>query len=175
MTCGWCWTSSKSSRSFLHEDDFEIRFRDHCLRHAGAGGGQAQLFGRLGGELRKSDLGPMAAMAPTSMTRKVDHSDPAMTVTQASVGGPQGDQTVTMKYSTDGKETTNEMMGAPVKSVATWDGETLLIKTKLEIQGMEIGLTDKWALSDGGKTLTDTSHIVSPQGEFDVVYVLVKK
>src|ERR1700735_3038359 len=56
----------------------------------------------------KSVFGPMPP--PTSMTRKVVHSDPALSVEQ-SQSGPQGDQNTTMKYSTDGKETTNSMMG----------------------------------------------------------------
>ncbi|MBZ5603391.1 MAG: hypothetical protein LAO79_13905 [Acidobacteriia bacterium] len=121
----------------------------------------------------KSNLGPMPP--PQSMTRKVEHSDPALTMTQATVGGPQGDQTVTMKISTDGKETTNEMMGTPAKTKATWDGDALVINLSVDFGGTEIKLTEKWSLGDDGKTLTDTTHIVAPQGEFDVVYVMNKK
>ena len=46
--------------------------------------------------------------------------------------------TTTVKYSTDGKETTNEMMGAPTKSTAKWDGNALLVVTKADFQGNEI-------------------------------------
>ena len=121
----------------------------------------------------KSNLGPMPP--PTSMTRKVDHSDPAMSMTQATVGSPQGDQTFTLKITTDGKESTNEMMGTQAKTKALWEGNTLVINVAFEIQGTEIKLTEKWALSDDGKTLTDNTHFVIPQGEFDLVYVLNKK
>lgn len=121
----------------------------------------------------KSTFGPIPP--PDSMTRKIDHADPAMTVTQSTTGGPQGDQTATMKYSTDGKETTNEMMGAPVKATATWEGSALMIKMAANFGGTDITITDKWTLSDDGNTLTDISHIVAPQGEFDVTYVLAKK
>src|ERR1700735_4544228 len=97
----------------------------------------------------KSEFGPMPP--PTSMTRKVDHSDPAISYTEATVGGPQGDSTITMKCSTDGKETTNEMMGNPVKVTAKWDGDALVVSAKLDLQGNEITLTDKWTLSADGK------------------------
>ena len=78
----------------------------------------------------KSNFGPMPA--PTTMTRKVDHHDPAMTVDQTTTGGPQGDQTATMKYSTDGKETTNSMMGNDMKSKAVWEGKTLVVNSSLD-------------------------------------------
>ena len=121
----------------------------------------------------KSNFGPMPP--PTSMTRKIDHQDPAMTVEQVTTGGPQGDQSATMKYSTDGKETTNQMMGNDIKTKATWDGSALLIAMTADFGGNEIKLTDKWTLSDDGKVLTDVLHIASPQGEFDITYVMNKK
>jgi hypothetical protein len=121
----------------------------------------------------KSEFGPMPG--PASMTRKIEHSDPGLTVTQATTGGPQGDQTMTMKYSTDGKETVNQFMGNDVKAKANWDGKTLVIAMTADFGGNEIKLTNKWTLSDDGKTLTDASHIAMPQGEFDMTYVMTKK
>lgn len=121
----------------------------------------------------KSEWGPMPP--PQSMTRKVDHSDPTLSYTEATVGGPQGDTTVTMKCSTDGKETTNEMMGTPVKTTAKWEGDALTVSAKLDLQGNEITLIDKWTLSADGKVLTDARHIGTPQGEFDLTYVMNKK
>jgi hypothetical protein len=121
----------------------------------------------------KCEFGPIPP--PDSMTRKVDHADPAMTVTQTQTGGPQGDQTSTAKYTTDGKENVNQMMGNDVKSKATWEGNSLVIASKLDMQGNEIALTSKWTLSADGKVLTDLWHIATPQGEFDVTYVLNKK
>jgi hypothetical protein len=108
----------------------------------------------------KSDFGPIPP--PATMTRKVEHSDPAMTVTTIQTGGAQGDSTVTQKFATDGKETTNEMMGSPTKSTAKWDGGNLVVVTK-------------GSLSADGKVLTDAWHLVTPQGEFDLTYVMNKK
>jgi hypothetical protein len=120
----------------------------------------------------KSNFGPMPP--PTSMTRKIDHTDPALTVTQA-MSGPQGDQNATMKYATDGKETTNNFMGQDVKSTGKWDGPAVVITTKADFGGTEVTLVDKWTLSDDGKVMTDLLHIVSPQGEFDITYVMNKQ
>jgi hypothetical protein len=121
----------------------------------------------------KSDFGPMPA--PSAMTRKVEHSDPSLTYTQEVQGGPQGDQTITMKYSTDGSETTNDLMGNPLKTTAKWDGSALVITGKADFGGNEVTLTDKWTLSDDGKVLTDALHFESSQGAADVTYVMNKK
>ena len=120
----------------------------------------------------KSTFGPMPP--PTSMTRKVTHEDPSVTVVQAQ-SGPQGDQNTTLKYLTDGKETTNNFMGQDVKSNGKWEGEKLVFTTKADFGGAEVKLVDTWSLSADGKVLTDILHIVSPQGEFDITYVLNKK
>jgi hypothetical protein len=120
----------------------------------------------------KSVFGPMPP--PTAMTRTIDHKDPALSVVSA-ISSPQGDQNSTFKYSTDGKETTNSMMGNDVKSTAAWEGKTLVIKSAANFGGADVKLTDKWTLSDDGKTLTDALSISAPQGDFDITYVLVKQ
>jgi hypothetical protein len=120
----------------------------------------------------KSNLGPMPP--PTSLTRKVDHKEPAVTVDTAQ-SGPQGDISTTFKYATDGKETTNSFMGSDLKCTAAWEGKTLVINSKGEFGGSEVKLVSKWTLSDDGKTLTDASHITMAQGEIDITYVLAKQ
>lgn len=121
----------------------------------------------------KSEFGPMPP--PSAMTRKVEHNDPSLEYTQETSGGQNGDQSIKMKYSTDGTETTNDMMGNPLKTTAKWDGSALVITGKADFGGNEITLTDKWTLSDDGKVLTDALHIDSPQGAFDITYVMNKK
>jgi hypothetical protein len=120
----------------------------------------------------KSTFGPMPP--PSSMTRKIDHKDPAMTVDEARVS-EQGDMKTTMKYSTDGKETTNSMMGNDVKSTAVWEGKTLVIKSAANFGGSDFKLTDKWTLGEDGKTLTDVLAISGPPGDFEMTFVLVKQ
>jgi hypothetical protein len=120
----------------------------------------------------KSVFGPMPP--PTSLTSKIDHKDPDLSVT-TSQSGPQGDRTDTMKYSTDGKETTNSMMGNDVKSKAVWQDKTLVITSNANFGGADVKFTSKFSLSDDGKTLTQLLSISAPQGDFDLTYVLVKQ
>jgi hypothetical protein len=120
----------------------------------------------------KSTFGPMPP--PTSMTRKIVHKDPDLSVETAQ-SGDQGDMNTTAKYSTDGKETTNSMMGNDVKSKAVWDGKNLMITSAANFGGTDVKLTNKWSLSDDGKTLTDALSISTPQGDFEMTFVLLKQ
>lgn len=120
----------------------------------------------------KSTFGPLPP--PTSITSKIDHKDPDLSVV-TSQSGPQGDQTSTFKYSTDGKETTNSMMGNDMKSKAVWEGKTLVVNSSLDAGGAQIKLISKYSLSDDGKTLTQALSISSPGGDFDMNIVLAKQ
>ena len=108
------------------------------------------------------------------MTCKIAHKDPDLNIEQQ-LSGAQGDQTMSFKYSTDGKETTNSMMGNDVKSTAAWEGKVLVVKSSLDAGGAQVKLTSKYSLSDDGKTLTQALSISAPQGDFDLTYVLVKQ
>lgn len=123
-------------------------------------------------DLNKSVFGP--APPPTSMTLIIDHRDPDISLHQSSTG-PEGDRNVIAKYSTAGKETVNDFMGTPVKSKAHWDGKTLVIDSSLDSGGAEVKLTQKWILSDGGKTLTDVLSSSSAQGDLEITFVLIKQ
>jgi hypothetical protein len=118
----------------------------------------------------KSVFGPLPP--PTSITTKISHKDPDLTVATTQVGP---DQESTFKYSTDGKETTNSMQGNEVKSKAVWEGKTLVVSSNLDAGGAQIKLTAKYSLSDDGKTLTNALTINSPGGDFDLNIVLVKQ
>lgn len=120
----------------------------------------------------KSVFGPMPP--PTSLTRKIDHKEPAVSVEEAR-SSPQGDMNNTLKYSTDGKETTNSIMGNEIKSKAVWEGKTLVITSAANFGGTDYKLVDKWTLAEDGKTLTDVQAISAPQGDFELTWVLIKQ
>jgi hypothetical protein len=116
----------------------------------------------------KSTFGPMPP--PTTLVAKIDHKDPDL-----SIETTQNDQVQTAKYSTDGKETTNSMMGNDMKSKAVWEGKTLVVNSSLDAGGAAVKLVSKYSLSDDGKTLTQVLSISSPGGDFDMNIVLVKQ
>ncbi|HWR54494.1 MAG TPA: hypothetical protein VN428_25525 [Bryobacteraceae bacterium] len=120
----------------------------------------------------KSEFGPMPA--PTSMTEKITHEDPKI-VTAVKSSSERGDFEYELKYMIDGSESVNEIRGNPAKSIAKWDGDTLAIVTKASFNGNELTMSDKWNLSEDGKTLTVKRHMASSMGEGDVTYVFEKQ
>jgi len=120
----------------------------------------------------KSEFGPMPP--PSSMMGKVTHEDPKLKLT-VKQSGERGDFEYEMNYSTDGKETTNEMRGNTMKSIAKWDGDELVIETKGAFGDNAVTLQDRMSLSADGKTLTLKRHFSSSMGEADQTYILEKQ
>ncbi|MBI3682056.1 MAG: hypothetical protein HY235_16860 [Acidobacteria bacterium] len=120
----------------------------------------------------KSDFGPMPP--PDKYEQKVEHSDPDMKVTTTQVG-QQGEFTSDVSYNTEGKETTNQLRGNAMKSVARWDGDTLVVDSKLDFQGNEITISDKWSLAEEGKSIIIQRKLNTPQGELEMKVVLAKQ
>jgi len=118
----------------------------------------------------KSNFGPLPAPA----SRKVEHKDPALTMTETQTGGPLGEVTTTARFSTDGKETINKAMGGDAKSTATWDGSALAIVMKGEVQGRPLTLSERWTLSDDGQVMTVVRHLVVAQANLAATYVMNK-
>jgi hypothetical protein len=112
---------------------------------------------------------------PDSMTIKVTHAEPKLT-TATKQSSQMGDFEMKSTYTTDGKECTNEgFQGAPMKSVVKWEGDTLVLETKGQFGDSDFTMTQKWTLSDDGKTLTVAQHIASGMGDIDQKLVLDKQ
>ena len=138
----------------------------------GAATAKPNFSGDWKANIDKCDFGPMPP--PSSINAKVSHTDPELKVTTVQKSD-QGDRTTDSKFNTEGKETTNQLGPMEAKSTAVWEGDTLVITSKFEIQGNEIKSQEKWSLSEDGKTLKRAAHISAPQGEFDLVYVFDKQ
>jgi hypothetical protein len=115
----------------------------------------------------KSVFGPIPP--PSAMTRTVEQKGSDISMKQSMIGP---DMDFTMKYLADGKETVNTFMGTDVKSKATWEGNSLMIRNSL---GAEPVSTNKWTLSNDGKIWTDVWSVSSPQGSFEVTYIFVRQ
>ena len=88
----------------------------------------------------------------------------------------QGTNTTESTYTTDGKECVNKgFMDSEMKSTAKWDGDVLVIDSKMDMQGNAITITNRWTLSGDGKGLTVAMHFASPMGDGDVKMVYEKK
>jgi hypothetical protein len=122
--------------------------------------------------LAKSDYGKFPT--PISVTRKIDHTGSKLTFTTTQKG-PQGDVNSKLAYTTDGKDSLNEVAGGESKGTAQWIGEMLIIESSRVFQGATLKQKEIWRLSSDGKVLTIDSHVSIPNGEFDVMQVFDKQ
>lgn len=119
----------------------------------------------------KSEFGPMPK--PDKADYVVAHKDPEMNV-KSTVVSQMGEMTNEEKILTDGTEFTNNFRGQEVKGTAKWDGQTLIVTRKLDMQGATITIVGKWTLSEDGKTITQDLKISTPQGELAQKLILEK-
>jgi hypothetical protein len=110
----------------------------------------------------KSSFGEFPA--PSSLTMKIGHEDPNLKVA-TTMAGDFGEFSWEAAYTTDGKECTNTMRDSESKSVLKWEGDNLLINTKGSFGGNDMTISDKWNLSEDGKTLMIERKFSSSQGE----------
>ncbi|HUA61893.1 MAG TPA: hypothetical protein VML19_24265 [Verrucomicrobiae bacterium] len=111
----------------------------------------------------KSEFGQFPA--PSSMTQKVSHAEPNLTV-ETKMASDMGEFAINAKYTTDGKECTNQGFGgSEAKSTVKWDGDALLMETKGSFGDNQYTMKDKWTLSEGGKVLTIQRTFSSGMGD----------
>jgi hypothetical protein len=87
----------------------------------------------------------------------------------------QGKQDYTLTFKTDGSETSNKIADREMKITAKWDGPVLVVALKLNMQGQDIDIQQKWTLSGDGATLTQAVHLTSAMGETDQKLVYEKQ
>jgi hypothetical protein len=138
------------------------------------GGSQPNFAGTWKLNLTKSNFGQIPP--PTSQTDTIEDNEPSVKIAEDQKGGMMGDMNLTTTVSTDGKETTSTGMGgAPVTSIAHWDGVALVVDSKTSFQGSDIKIKDTYTLSSDGKTLTEVTHVESGMGNFDSTSVYDKQ
>jgi hypothetical protein len=86
---------------------------------------------------------------PNAILIKIDHKEPAFTE-EWTMSTPEGERSFQAKYTTDGKETEQEVMGRTAKTSAKWEGNALVIEFKTD----EGFFKRKITLSADGKTIT---------------------
>jgi hypothetical protein len=86
---------------------------------------------------------------PDAIMIKIDHKEPTFTE-EWSMSTPEGARSFQAKYTTDGKETEQEVMGQMSKTSAKWEGAALMIEWTSEGNFFKRKIT----LSADGKTMT---------------------
>jgi hypothetical protein len=142
------------------------------LSGAPARAAEPNLSGEWTLNLEKSDYGKFPT--PISVSRKIDHTGSKLIFTTTQKGA-QGEVTSKLAYTTDGKESVNEVAGGQSKGTAQWIGGILIIESSREFQGVTLKQKEIWRLSSDDKVLTIDSHVSIPNGEFDVKQVFDKQ
>lgn len=104
----------------------------------------------------KSDFGT----GPVSESRldKIDIKGVNMKDTITQKVRHRDESTYDMIYTLDGKECTNHVNGNLVKATAHWDGDELVIDSKV-FALRHADIEDRWSLSADGKTITLRRHM----------------
>lgn len=103
-------------------------------------------------DVAQSSFGMM--QGPTKETLVVEHQEPALKVVATRVSA-RGERTTTSTYTTDGKESKNTGgMGNEVVSTLKWEGAVLTNASRMQMQGTDVSVAEKWSVAPGGKTLT---------------------
>lgn len=107
---------------------------------------------------------------PSEIVIKFDHKDTALNESMMLVTGG-GDRTMDLKYTTDGKEASQELMGTTGQSIVKWEGDTLSIEWKIEGGSFN----RKVSVSADGKTMTMVVKQTSPDGNSSTDTVILEK
>jgi hypothetical protein len=100
--------------------------------------------------LEKSKLnGP----APTSHLVLIDQQGSKITEVTG-MFSQRGEARSTVVYNLDGKPSTNSSRGLPMRSSASWEGNTLVLQSKVAGGAQPVTISEKQTLSSDGKTLT---------------------
>lgn len=128
----------------------------------------------------KSELGQFGRFATKVI--KADQKTDSITISRTAPSFNGDDVTTTETLHFDGKQTETPVFGTSKKtSTVKWsdDGQTMIINYTLLLdfngQTNEIKGSEKWSLSDGGKTLTVSNTASSDQGEFSTKAVYDKQ
>ncbi len=136
-----------------------------------ASGARPDFSGTWKLNVAKSDFGPIPG--PETQTETITQGDSSLKIAIKETG-PQGDRDYVLNMTMDGKENVNNP-GVEMKSTTAFEGSALIINTKLNFQGNDIGIKDTVTLSVDGKTLTMNRHLNSPMGELDQKFVYDKQ
>ncbi|HEX8146987.1 MAG TPA: hypothetical protein VF591_07395 [Pyrinomonadaceae bacterium] len=146
---------------------------------AAAGGGKKQggrphpdFSGTWQIDRAKSDFGLFGdrPLAKADSTLVVEHREPELKIRRTlSLGGRE--EVKEFAYYTDGRGETNQAtLGVgEVKSKTRWDGDRVVCEARITRRGQggpyELEVTQRWQVSAGGKTLTNTTVIRGKVGE----------
>jgi hypothetical protein len=90
---------------------------------------------------------------PMSKVQRVEHQGTELVVTIDEIS-ERGTVHGVARYTTDGQDAVNDVLGFPMTSSVGWEGSVMIMRTWGRFGNADIMLVDRWSLSPDGKTLT---------------------
>ena len=112
-----------------------------------------------------------AAGGPQKITIKFEQKDASLQE-WFTIGGEQGERTLEFTYKTDGSQNAAQVDGRDVKTMAKWEGDSLLIVITDPSGGI---FSRKFTMTEGGKSMTIAVRQTSPNGDKDDTVFLEKQ
>lgn len=130
--------------------------------------------GRWELDVARSDFGAQKTL-PRGRTDVLRHRDPALVVESTTIRSNGDTVRFTMRYTTDGSEAKNKMMGQDVTTIGRWRADTLTFDSSARVMMAEFVVLDRWSLSPDRSLLTVQRHNDSPMGKSDQRFVFVRR
>ena len=108
---------------------------------------------------------------PEAITIKFEQQD-ASIHEWLTIGGAQGERTLEFTYKTDGSQNAAQVDGRDIKTMAKWEGDSLLV---VLTEGNGGTFSRKFTMADGGKTMTIAVRQTGPNGDKDDTVLLEKQ
>jgi hypothetical protein len=90
---------------------------------------------------------------PQSKLQRVEHKGTELVVTIDEIND-RGTVHGVARYTTDGQDAVNDVLGFPMTSSIGWGGDVMIMRTWGKFRNTDIMLIDRWSLAPDGKTLT---------------------
>jgi len=123
----------------------------------------------------KSNFGNLPEnLIPEDAKRMVNSSDSELKMTTVDKSS-RGERTAQLTYKLDGTESTNSSRGSDMKSTAAWDGDAVVVKSKIDVGGSLLEMEERFSLSTDRQTMTTAAKVLgTPIGDIVVNYVFEK-
>lgn len=98
---------------------------------------------------RSTFVGPK----PAALQVKIEHRDPELREELLASKADGSQEHGLFLYRTTGESHENLFNGRPIRNLAKWVSEELVIETRIELDSREMYFCDCWSLSSDGQTL----------------------
>jgi len=124
--------------------------------------------------LQASTLSPIVAPVAQSGILRIEHHEPKFTAHQTIVldGKPFESN---FELLSDGREVVTEARGRRIGSTLRWDGETLVFTSRIDGPNLQMTLSFRYELQDGGQRLRAAEQVRGTDHDQDNVWMFERR